>query len=353
MNKFNVTVILVLSSFMVFAQGPGRTSENTEKLAELLKKYPQMDQNKDGILTVEEALKARDQRTQRAQRKTPRIHSITPTYADVSYGNHPSMQLDFWKAKAEEPTALFVWIHGGGFRGGDKTPANTFLLEKFLANGVSVASINYRLTDIGPYPMQMLDSARAVQFLRSKAAEWNIDPTRVAAGGGSAGSGISQWLAFHDDLADPENDDPVERQSTRLRCALALNMQSTYDPRVIKEIIPGMAYGNNALPAFYGLPDNWDLRTEEIDAELDALMKDASPITHLTDDDPPVFAFHSEKTRTPGNIHHPNFGNHLEDAMKKLGLECVRRTDADYKTPNAQYDEMVKFTLKHLGGSAE
>ncbi|MGE4488684.1 MAG: alpha/beta hydrolase fold domain-containing protein [Kiritimatiellales bacterium] len=278
-----------------------------------------------------------------------RTHKTAPTYTDVAYGEAPAMKLDFWKAESDKPTALFVWIHGGGFRGGNKTPVNPFLLNAFLKNGVSVASINYRLTGVGPYPMQMLDSARAVQFLRSKAAEWNIDPALVAAGGGSAGSGISQWLGFHDDLADPASDDPISRESTRLCCVLALNMQSTYDPRVIKEIIPGTAYNDSALKPFYGVPNDFDWSADQIDARLDALIKDASPINHLTTDDPPVFIFHTERTRTPGNIHHPNFGNHLEDAMKKLGIECVRRTDADYDAPNAQYDEMVRFTLRHLG----
>ena len=67
-----------------------------------------------------------------------------------------------------------------------------------------------------------------------------------------------------------------------------------------------------------------------IDAELDDLIKDASPINHLTADDPPVFIFHSERTRTDGNIHYPNIGTYLETAMKKLGTECIRKTDADY-----------------------
>jgi acetyl esterase/lipase len=262
------------------------------------------------------------------------------------------MKLDFWKAESEEPTPLFVWIHGGGFRGGDKTPVNPMLLDAFLNAGVSVASINYRLSGIGPYPMQMNDSARAIQFLRSKAGEWNIDPTRIAAGGGSAGSGISQWLAFHDDLANPESDDPLDHFSTRLSCALALNMQSTYDPRVIREIIPGNAFNDAALKPFYGLSNDWNWEADTIDPELDALIKDASPINHLTKDDPPVFIFHTERTRTDGNIHHPNFGNYLEAAMQKLDLECIRRTDADYDARNAEYDEMVQFTLRHLGSEA-
>jgi acetyl esterase/lipase len=342
--KINRMVILLsLTTCAVFAQCPERTSENTPRLADELKARPQLDLNKDGILTLEEVLKVRERSLQ------PRTNKTAPTYADVAYGNAPAMKLDFWKAESEKPTALFVWIHGGGFRGGDKAPSNPMLLDAFLKAGVSVASINYRLSGIGPYPMQMNDSARAIQFLRSKAAEWNIDPTRIAAGGGSAGSGISQWLAFHDDLANPESDDPIEHFSTRLSCALALNMQSTYDPRIIKEIIPGNAFDDRALKPFYGLSNDWNWETDTIDPELDALLKDASPINHLTKDDPPIFIFHNERTRTDGNIHHPNFGTYLEFVMLKLDIECICRTDADYNARNAEYDEMVQFTLRHLG----
>ncbi len=267
----------------------------------------------------------------------------------MAYGDHISMKLDFWRADSETPTALFVWIHGGGFRGGDKAPANPALLETFLKAGISVVPINYRLTGIGPYPMQMHDSARAIQFLRSKAGEWNIDPDRIAAGGGSAGSAISQWLAFHDDLANSKSEDPLDHYSTRLSCVLALSMQSTLDPRVIKEIIPGTAFKNSALKPFYGLPDDWNWDTDTIDPELDALIKDASMINHLTRDDPPVYIFHTERTRTPGNIHHPNFGSYLETAMNKLDIECIRRTSADYDARNGEYEEMVEFALRHLG----
>ena len=342
MKTAHYLILLILTAGIAFAQRPERSSENNPKLAEALKDRPQLDLNKDGILTLEEALKARD------RKKPSRTYKTAPTHADVAYGDHPSMKLDFWKADSETPTALFVWIHGGGFRGGDKAPGNPILMDAFLEAGVSVASINYRLTGIGPYPMQMHDSARAIQFLRSKSKEWNLDPTRIAAGGGSAGSGISQWLAFHEDRADPDSDDPIERFSTRLSCALALNMQSIYDPRIIKDIIPGDAFDDSALKPFYNLPGNWNWDTAEISAELDALIKDASPINHLTKDDPPVFIFHSERTRTPGNIHHPNFGTYLESAMKAKGIECIRRTDADYDVRNAQYDEMVQFVLRHL-----
>jgi cephalosporin-C deacetylase-like acetyl esterase len=78
--------------------------------------------------------------------------------------------------------------------------------------------VNCRLTDGGknPYPIPMHDSARALQFLRYQAEEYNLDKTRVASTGGSAGGCIALWLGFHDDMADPKNEDPVLRESTRL-----------------------------------------------------------------------------------------------------------------------------------------
>jgi len=348
MKKNCIIVLLVLVATAAFAERPMPSSENTPKLAKLLKEHPQLDLDRNGVLSLKEAKGARDSKS-----RQPRTNHIAPTYNDIQYDNLPATRLDFWKTESDKATALFVWFHPGGFRAGDKVPMKTQLLEPLLKAGVSVASVNYRLTGVGPYPMQMKDSVRAIQFLRFKAAEWNIDRERLAVGGGSAGSGISQWLAFHDDLANPTSNDPVERLSSRVSCALALNMQSTYDPRVIKEIIPGAAFNDGALKPFYGLPNDWDWETANINAQLDALIKDASPINHLTADDPPVFIFHSERTRTDGNIHHPNFGVFLESAMKKLDIESIRKTDADYNSRDAANEAMIRFILYHLGGPAK
>jgi acetyl esterase/lipase len=266
-----------------------------------------------------------------------------PAKADVPYGKHERNVLDFWPAESEKPTPLFIWIHGGGFRGGDKRSFPPPLRAQCLQAGISCASINYRLSGHAPYPAQMLDSARAVQFLRSQAAEWNLDPRRLAAGGGSAGSGISQWLAYHDDLADPRSDDPLARQSTRLSCVLPINMQSTYDPREIKRIIPGNAYQNGALLPFFDRPEGWDWDSQPVDDELDALLKDASPITHLTPDDAPIFLLQYARAATPGNIHHPKFGEHLKAAADRLGVPCVAKLDTDYDSMSEAYADMVKF----------
>ncbi len=280
-------------------------------------------------------------------RPTTRHQSVAPMQANVKYGPYAANLLDFWQAKSDKPTPLLVNIHGGGFLAGDKSNINGVLLDRCLKSGISVASIEYRFSTVAPYPAQMLDSARAVQFLRSNADKWNLDPKRIAATGGSAGAGISVWLAFHDDLADPRSDDPILRQSTRLTCALVGELQCTYDPREIRRIVPGNAYDVGAIKKLHGLPNTFNWDTDPIDASLDARLKDASPITHLTRDDVPVFVYHSEKNNVPGNIHHANFGKHLKEEMDKVGVECVRHMDTDYpggmrELSNDMFDWMKK-----------
>ncbi len=274
-----------------------------------------------------------------------------PDEANVSYGSHQRHVLDLWRAKSEKPTPLLVFIHGGGFHAGSKADVPPQLLDGCLKAGISVASINYRLSPEVAFPAHYLDCARAIQFLRHKAKEWNLDPQRVAASGGSAGAGTSLWIGFHDDMADPKSDDPVLRQSTRLSCMAVLGAQSTYDPRMIKEWIGGRAHEHPAIPGFYGL------KADELDSpQAHKLYEAAAPINHLTKDDPPVFAFYNEPKgplpadAKPGQgIHHINFGLKLKEKMDALKIECVIRHGDDYRESGGNVNqEIVEFLKKHL-----
>src|SRR5213079_632062 len=92
-------------------------------------------------------------------------------------------------------------------------------LDEFLKAGVSCASIDYRRLQSNPgprqiiYPRLFLDCARAVQFLRFKAKDWNLDPTRFACSGGSAGAGMSLWIGEILVKADPERHDRPGRSA--------------------------------------------------------------------------------------------------------------------------------------------
>ena len=283
----------------------------------------------------------------KAERKSKAPAKPAPDLANEKYGPHERNVLDLWKAKSDSPTPLVVFIHGGGFRAGSKEQVSTAMLDGLLKNGISVMAINYRLSPEVSFPAHYLDSARSIQYARLHAKEWNLDPKRIGATGGSAGAGTSLWIGFHDDLANPKSSDPVLRESTRLSCMAVMGAQSSYDPRTIKEWVGEAASKHPALQGFYGLKD------DELDTpKAHKLYEGASAINFLTRDDPPVYAFYSEARgplppdAKPGQgIHHIHFGLKLKEQMDKLHIECVVR----HRDEGANQDlEAVEFFTKHL-----
>ena len=307
--------------------------------------FDRVDKNRDGVITPAEHKAARDQRP--ARRKRPPV--AKPDHADVKYGPHERNVFDLWLAKSDAPTPLVIYYHGGGFRAGDKRSINRMLLARLLEGGVSVAAANYRLSRTAPFPAPMHDSARALQFIRHHAKEYNLDPARVGATGGSAGAGISMWLAFHDDLADPKSGDPVARQSTRLRAAVVYGAQSSYDPRFIRKLF-NTRHVHPALIPFFGMKS-----AEDIDSpKFHPLFEEASVINHATADDPPVMLFYPQPNRPlPPNssggrhIHHPKLGIVLKEKLDRLGVECVLKFRKDFPG-GAPVDAYAKFFLDKL-----
>lgn len=296
------------------------------------------------------ALLTDQQRAQlrRGNRNTGGGPRVAPTHRDLKYGPQRRNVMDVWLAKSDKPTPVLVSIHGGGFRGGNKSVSGG-ILTACLESGISVVAITYRLSNEAIAPAQFLDSARAIQFIRHNAKEWNLDPTRIAATGGSAGAGISLWLGFHDDLAVPDSKDPVLRHSTRLTCMAVYNGQTSYDPRFIRDLFPDTTtYKESALAQLFGV----DLdKLDDLPLEKYRLFEEVSPLPHLTKDDAPAALFYASKLDTPITsqgigIHHPRFGKALKEEMDELGIECKVHTGIP------RGDDWTKLTVdfvkKHL-----
>jgi arylsulfatase A-like enzyme len=261
-----------------------------------------------------------------------------PTVEDFAYGPHPKQRLHFWKsprATADAPAPLLFFIHGGGWQGGDRFSGLTGLLEPLLEAGVSVASVEYRFISEAmaegiepPVQAPLRDAARALQTVRSKAAEWHVDPGRIAASGGSAGACSSLWLAFHDDLADPQSADPVARESTRLLAAAVTGAQTTLDPAQMKEWTPNSRYGGHAF-GFMPSPERRDTQFAEFFAARDRILpwiEAYSPYALVSDDDPPIYLYYSappalgQEQKDP--THTANFGVKLEERLEAVGVPC-------------------------------
>jgi acetyl esterase/lipase len=292
-------------------------------------------------------------------RKTFDSGKPAPDLANLHYGPFDRNVVDIWNAPGgpggSTPTPLVVFFHGGGFIGGDKSSVPAWLVNMCLAEGISVASANYRLSTQSPFPAPMRDGARSMQFLRLKARELGIDPKRIAACGNSAGAGIALWIGFHDDLAEPASTDPVLRQSSRLACMGVVGAQTSYDPRFIKALIGGRAHEHVALRSLFGISEGADADTPRIQK----LYEEASPLTYVSSDDPPVILFYSEpdgplppNARPGQGIHHPRFGAALKARLTPLGVECTLRHNVDYRgqehPEEAMQRELVEFFARRL-----
>lgn len=162
---------------------------------------------------------------------------------NISYGPYTENKFDVFLPKSSKPTPMVIYIHGGGFISGDKETPYTIMwngnwdfpgeIRTLLDNKIAFASINYRLIDKERDEDGVLksleDSQRALQYIRSISKKLNIDKANILLAGSSAGGGTAEWLAFGDDRADPDNTDPVLRESTRVKGIAVKATQASYD----------------------------------------------------------------------------------------------------------------------------
>ncbi|MFO1064150.1 MAG: alpha/beta hydrolase [Pirellulales bacterium] len=259
-----------------------------------------------------------------AQEKAADDDGPAPTYANVKYGPHERNAIDFWQASGDSPRPLLVYIHGGGWTAGDKKRKSDAFVP-YLKQGISYAAINYRLTPNDPLPAPVHDAARAIQFIKSKAKEWNIKTDRIVLTGGSAGACTSMWLLLHDDLAKPDSSDPVERQSTRVAGAAVSAGQTSIDPKqiepwlgpnVLKHRMINFAVGEKTIE---GALENYD--------KYKSLYVEFSPYNHVDGKDPPLWMTYGADMTLPSKdaghgIHHPVYGVKLKEKSDACGHEC-------------------------------
>ena len=331
-------------------------SEEAVVCRQALKRFPQADRDRNGVLSDQEKqslLRAIADRTANAAAGRKR----QPSHREVSYGEHERQVFDIWLASSTEPTPLAIYIHGGGFKGGSKENLDANVLSELLSEGISVAAINYRYATTAPLPAAHHDARRALQFMRSRADGWNIDTQRVAAFGGSAGAQICMWLAFTGEMAEPESDDPIRRESTRLTCVATKGGQTSNSIDFYRQWIePLMDNGQKieSLSRPLGKITNpekvrmatWGAKSLE---EANATASRHSALSIISSDDPPIFMSYGmspdaprprERGRVRGwLIHHVNFGIALKKKTDPLGVEAHLK----YPGSKSRYESEVEF----------
>jgi acetyl esterase/lipase len=281
---------------------------------------------------------------------------------DVVYGgDDPQAQrLDAYLVQAARPAPVLIEIHGGGWRRGAKSQfADVYkgdLIGLVLQAGISVVSIDYRLTPGAVWPAQANDVARAVQYVRTQAKAWNIDPARLATLGGSAGAHLGAWVALHDDMADPKSKDGVARQSTRLSCFVdewgPMDLTRVRPAQLATESLRGEDF-SRAYTALFATT----LEGYNADPAIQPLLREASPLFLVSAGDPPALivgaadaalgqASHPPVPAVINDPHSPWHGVLLTDALSAAGVQVVRYLGPDVGKDAGQDNAVILRFLR-------
>ena len=254
--------------------------------------FEKADANNDGMISRKEDSAFRRRTDQRSnaprQSRTPANIEVKPDLAYAGTDN-PRQKLDLFfpkKRAIEKPLPLVAFIHGGGWRNGDKR-SGLHRVAAFVESGEFVgASIGYRLSSEAIWPAQIHDCKAAIRWLRAHADEFGFDPDRIAVMGSSAGGHLVAMLGTSGNVKKLEgNLGKHQDVSSRVNC-------------VIDEFGPTNFLTMNDFP---GKMDHLAKDSPESKllgrqiTEVPELVREASPITHVTKDDPPILILHGTK----------------------------------------------------------
>ena len=331
-----------------------------EATALMKKNFSRIDANKDGFLVQMELSQLANRLSRNRQRpqnqrgnnrramSTEQLLKTAPKDVviepDIAYrkGKSEAWKLDLVmpKSKNNNLRSAIVFVHGGGWRSGDKR-TGYFMRGaiEYAQKGYVCITVNYRLIAEAPMPASIEDVKCAVRWLRANAKKYNVDPKRIGAYGNSAGAHLACMLGLAKPKAKLEGDGPYQDQSSLVQAVCASATPTNFllfdNRRKAQRTQPGELFAGSA-------------------DTLEERGRKASPSTYVAADAPPFLLVHGTADTTV-NIKH---GDTFHAALKKAGakhLEYIRVEGAGHgvfhKSSTKTYPAMEKFFKTHLRGT--
>lgn len=275
----------------------------------------------------------------------PRVPDSVVVERDVQYGKagERPLKLDLVlpRKSSEKPLPAIVFIHGGGWRAGDKA-GGVWNVMRFVASGNYVgASVGYRLTGEAIWPAQVHDCKAAIRWLKANAKKYNLDPNRIGVWGSSAGGHLVSLIGTSGDVKELEGDCGSPGQSSRVACVVDFCGPSDFleFAKARRKGLPSPADAKSPESLLFGGP---------VEEKKDA-ARQASPVTYASADDPPFLIVHG----TEDPVVPPQQAELLYAALKKAGASPVllKVHGAGHGLGGPEVSRRVEtFLDKHLRG---
>jgi acetyl esterase/lipase len=261
-------------------------------------------------------------------------------HKDLGYANvaGTTLGLDLYLPAGVKHAPLVVYLHGGAWNAGNKSQYPAFLVER----GFAVASLDFRSTDVAPFPANIHDIKAAIRYLRAKATDYGYRADRIAIGGASSGGHLAALVGVTNGESALEGDEGEHRDQSSAVQAIISWFGGSDLTTILSQSTPfGLSVREPALRRLLGAaPD-----------AVPELAKQASPVFHVDAKDPPLFLLHGDQDRQmPINQLHE-----LDAAYSRAGLKAEALIldgvghDAEPFFRGAPVDRVVDFLHRTIG----
>lgn len=267
-----------------------------------------------------------------------------PTIGDVPYATigDQHLLLDLYLPEEVSTAApLIVWVHGGAWRSGSK---DAVPITPLTQNGFAIASIEYRLTPVAPFPAQVHDIKSAIRFLRKHAEEYQVDPSRVTIAGASAGGHLAALVGVTYGHPQLEGDVGVRSGSSQVQAIVSYYGASNLRTILAQSTPHGLSVRVPALQLLLGGQPE----------EKPELARLASPVTHVDGNDPPLLLLHGDQDiQMPVNQSLELWvGYQKKGARTHLQIVHEAAHGGDVFYDHSHLRMVTEFLQKHLPASA-
>ncbi|HZY39870.1 MAG TPA: alpha/beta hydrolase [Mucilaginibacter sp.] len=232
----------------------------------------------------------------------------TSVDANIAYAGDTlkKHQLDIYFPRVKKLSyPLVVWIHGGAWMSNDKYADMGYMvntIRDMINAGYAIASIDYRWSTTAPFPAQVQDCNAAIDYLAKNAAQYNIDDSRIALMGFSAGGHLASLIGLSNNSS--KHDFYYKGKRPDFKISLVIDFYGPSDLTTIK----GHDDPDPKNPVTLLLGGTV--------AEKPKLAKEASPITWLDRKDPPFLIIQGEKDESVN----PDQSKTLSEWLTKAGV---------------------------------